>query len=141
MPRMKLSQSAVMYLGIAIGSALGGAARLWGDEMSGRLFGHSFPWGILLINVVGSFIIGFYFTLTGPDGRLLVSTPARQFVMTGFCGGFTTFSAFSLDTFNLLRDGRLLAAMSNVLLSVGLCLLFVWLGHVLARELSRSRRG
>ena len=131
---------AMIYLWVAIGSGIGGLARFWCTNVSARLFGELFPWGILIVNVVGSFVIGFFFTYTGPDSRLLVSTTTRQFVMTGLCGGYTTFSAFSLDTFDLMRDGRLLAAGGNVLLSVALCLLFVWAGHALAGELSRPRR-
>src|SRR5689334_13275411 len=88
----------MLYLWIALGSGLGGGARLWCAQMSARLFGDAFPWGILIINAVGSLVIGFYFTYTGPDGRLLVRPTTRQFVMTGLCGGYTTFSAFSLDT-------------------------------------------
>ncbi len=130
----------MLYVWIAVGSGIGGAARFWCSEMSAQLLGEAFPWGILLVNAAGSFIIGFFFTYTGPDGRLLVSSTTRQFVMTGLCGGYTTFSAFSLDTLHLMRDGRVLAAGANVVLSVALCLLFVWLGHALAARLNRLRR-
>lgn len=130
----------MLYLWIALGSGIGGAARLGCADMSAWAFGGSFPWGILLVNVAGSFIIGFFFTYTGPDGRQLVRSATRQFVMTGLCGGYTTFSAFSLDTLNLVRDGRVLAAWGNVVLSLALCLAFVWLGHVLADRLNRPRR-
>jgi CrcB protein len=129
----------LIYFWIAVGSGLGGGVRLLCADLATLAFGAGFPWGILFINVTGSFAIGFFFTLTGPDGRLLVSSTARQFVMTGLCGGYTTFSAFSLDTLNLLRDGRMLAAGANAGLSVALCLLAVWLGHLLAARLSRSR--
>lgn len=130
--------SAELYLLIAVGSALGGGARLWCADMAARAFGTAFPLGILLVNVVGSLVIGFYFTLTGPDGRLLVRGTTRQFVMTGLCGGYTTFSAFSLDTLDLLRDGRMLAAGANVVLSVALCIAAAWLGHAAASRLSRG---
>ena len=102
------------------------------------MVGETFPWGTLAINVVGSFIIGFFATLTGPDGRLLVAPDARQFVMVGLCGGFTTFSSFSLQTLNLLRDGDVLRAGGNVAGSVALCLVAVWLGHVAAAALSSA---
>jgi CrcB protein len=131
----------MLYAWIALGSGIGGAGRFWCAEMSARLFGVAFPWGILFVNVVGSFVIGFLFTYSGPDGRRPVSATTRQFVMTGLCGGYTTFSAFSLDTLNLMRDGRLFAAGANVALSLALCLLFVWLGHALAATLDRLRRG
>lgn len=102
-------------------------------------FGQTFPWGTLVINVTGSFIIGFFGTMTGPDGRFLVSGAARQFVMIGFCGGYTTFSSFSLQTLNLMNDGEWLYASGNVLGSVTLCLLFVWLGATLAALLNQLK--
>jgi CrcB protein len=140
--RDRLGPSAALYVWIAVGSGIGGAARFWCTEMSARLLGgEAFPWGILLVNVAGSLVIGFFFTYSGPDGRLHVSTTTRQFVMTGLCGGYTTFSAFSLDTLNLMRDGRIFAAGANVVLSLALCLLFAWLGHALAARLNRPARG
>lgn len=132
-----LGPSAELYLLIALGSALGGGGRLLCVDVVGRALGAAFPWGILLVNVAGSLVIGFFFTLTGPDGRLLVRGTTRQFVMTGLCGGYTTFSAFSLDTLHLVRDGRVLAAGTNIVLSVALCLIGVWLGHTLAAKLAR----
>jgi len=74
-----------------------------------------------------------------PDGRFIVSTEARQFVMTGFCGGYTTFSSFSLQTLNLVRDGEIGRAGANVVLSVLLCLLSVWLGHAVALSLNQLK--
>lgn len=127
----------MLYLWTAVGSGIGGAARVWCAHMSAQLFGEAFPWGMLLVNTAGSFVIGFFFTLSGPGGRLPASSATRLFVMAGLCGGFTTFSAFSLDTLNLVREGRMPAACANVALSVGLCLLLVWLGHLLAARLSR----
>jgi fluoride exporter len=91
-----------MYFWVAVGSALGGVARYWLSGVAARIGGETFPWGTLLINVLGSFVIGFFGTLTGPDGRLFVSPTGRQFVMVGICGGFTTFSSFSLQTLNPL---------------------------------------
>jgi CrcB protein len=132
---------AIAYLWILLGSGLGGAARHGGAQLSVALLGAGFPWGILIINVLGSFVIGFFFTYTGPDGRVLVSSNMRQFVMTGLCGGFTTFSSFSLDTLNLMREGHALAAGANVALSVALCLLFVWAGHAIADALNKPARG
>ncbi len=97
-----------------------------------RIFGETFPWGTLFVNVAGSFIIGFFATLTGPDGRIFAGTTMRQFVMIGLLGGFTTFSSFSLQTLNLANDGEWLQAGGNIVASVVLCLLAVWLGHMLA---------
>ena len=121
-----------LYLWVALGSALGGAARFFCTGVAARLFGETFPWGPLFVNVLGSFIIGFFATLTGPDGRMFAGTTTRQFVMTGILGGFTTFSSFSLQTLNLANDGEWLQAGGNVVGSVVLCLVAVWLGHLLA---------
>ena len=123
------------YIWIAIGSALGGVGRHWCGVTAARLLGETFPWGTLFVNVSGSFIIGFFATFTGPDGRFVASTTARQFVMVGLCGGFTTFSAFSLQTLNLMQDGQWGHAGLNIGASVFLCLLAVWLGHVAAAHL------
>ncbi|HEX5845415.1 MAG: fluoride efflux transporter CrcB [Rhodoplanes sp.] len=120
------------YVWIAIGSALGGVARYWCSGVAARTIGETFPWGTLIVNVVGSFIIGFFATLTGPDGRVFASSAARQFVMIGFCGGYTTFSSFSIQTLNLVQDGEWLQAGGNIVGSVVLCLIAVWAGYVAA---------
>jgi fluoride exporter len=127
------------YLWIAIGSALGGMARFWCSGVVARAIGETFPWGTLFVNVVGSFVIGFIATLSAPDGRLFIGTATRQFLMLGFCGGYTTFSSFSLQTLNLMNDGEWLYAGANVTLSVVLCLLAVWAGHMLAASLNTMR--
>lgn len=127
------------YLWIAVGSALGGVARYWCSGFVAGSIGETFPWGTLVVNVTGSFVIGFFATLTAPDGRLFVGGTARQFVMAGLCGGYTTFSSFSIQTLNLIRDGDMLRAGGNVLLSVTLCLLAVWLGHVAAAALNQMK--
>lgn len=121
---------------IAIGSALGGVARFWCAGAAARLVGDSFPWGTIAINVFGSFVIGLFGTLTGPDGRFFVSPITRQFVMIGICGGYTTFSAFSLQTLNLFDGGDWVRAAANVGASVVLCLAAVWAGHSLAQQFS-----
>jgi len=127
------------YLWIAIGSALGGVARFWCSGVAARTIGETFPWGTLIVNVVGSFIIGFFATLTGPDGRLFVSSTARQFVMIGFCGGYTTFSSFSIQTLNLVQEGEWLRAGGNIVGSVVLCLVAVWAGYVAAAALNSMK--
>ena len=86
--------------------------------------------------MTGSFVIGLFASVTGPDGRFLVSGLTRQFVMIGICGGYTTFSAFGLETADLLRSGRPGAAVANVLLSLALCLIAVWSGDAIARRLN-----
>lgn len=125
------------YLVIGLGSALGGVARYGCGVLAAALWPVAFPWMTILVNILGSFIIGLFAALTGPDGRLLVGTLWRQFVMVGVCGGYTTFSAFSLETLALLRAGRALAAGANMLLSLALCLIAVWLGHRLAQRLNQ----
>jgi CrcB protein len=125
------------YLWIALGSALGGATRYWLSGVVARRFGEAFPVGTLIVNVTGSFFIGFVATLTDPGGRLLMGVTARQFIMAGILGGYTTFSSFSLQTLNLARDGEWLYAGANVALSVILCLVAVWFGQVAARMINR----
>jgi CrcB protein len=128
----------ITFVWVAIGGALGSVARYGCSMLAARWIGETFPWGTLIINVVGSFVIGFFAALTGPDGRVMVAPDIRQFVMVGICGGYTTFSSFSLQTLNLVRDGDMLRAGGNVVASVAACLVAVWLGHVGAMALSRG---
>ncbi len=129
------------YFWIAVGSALGGIARYWCSGVTAMLVGETFPWGTLLVNVLGSLMIGFFATITGPDGRIFAGTLPRQFVMIGVLGGFTTFSSFSLQTLNLLNDGEWQQAGLNITASVVMCLLAVWLGHIAALQLNAMRWG
>jgi fluoride exporter len=124
------------YLWIMLGGAIGTGARFWCSGFAARTFGDTFPWGTLIVNVVGSFIIGLFVALTGPDGRMFVGTTARQFVTIGFCGGYTTFSSFSLQTLSLMNDGEWLGAGGNIILSVILCLVAVWAGHFAGSSLN-----
>jgi CrcB protein len=91
----------------------------------------------LLVNVSGSFPIGFFAALTGSDGRILASPTLREFFMIGVCGGYTTFSSFSLQTLALAREGEWLFAMLNAIASFALCLVAVWLGDYLATNLNQ----
>jgi fluoride exporter len=127
------------YLWIALGGALGTTARYWLSGVVARSIGETFPWGTLVINVTGSFVIGFFGALTGPDGRVFVGSTARQFVMIGMCGGYTTFSSFSLQTLNLMNDGEWFRAGANIGLSVLLCMFAVWIGVVLAGLVNAMR--
>lgn len=122
---------------IFLGAGLGGVLRYWCSGVIARAFGETFPWGTLFVNVVGSVLIGLFATVTGPDGRLLVGPVARQFVMVGIFGGFTTFSSFSLQTLFLAQGGQWALAGANVVLSVVLCLLGVWIGHTLGVAVNR----
>ena len=124
------------YLWVALGAAIGGAFRYWCFGVAARLGGELFPWGTLAVNVAGSAVLGFFATLTGPEGRAIVGPEARAFVAAGLCGGFTTYSTFSLETLRLLQDREWLHASLNILGTLILCLAGVWLGHVLAVRLN-----
>jgi len=128
-----------MYFWVAVGSALGGVGRYWCSGLVARHFGETFPWGTLAVNVLGSFVIGFFATLTAPDGRVFIGAVPRQFVMAGVLGGYTTFSAFSLQTLNLIAGGEWLKGAGYVVLSVVLCLVAVWLGHVAAAAFNQLK--
>lgn len=121
-----------LYLWLALGGAIGTLARFGVSGFVAQHFGETFPWGTLIVNVSGSLVIGFFATLTGTEGRFLVSGTARLFVMTGILGGFTTFSSFSLQMLTLARDGEWLRAGINAVGSFVLCLVAVWLGHIAA---------
>jgi CrcB protein len=131
----------VTYLWVALGGALGSMARFGCSSLIANLFGQTFPLGTLVINVLGSFVIGAFATLTGPDGRLMVAGDVRQFVMVGLCGGYTTFSSFSFQTLTLAQDGEFVRAGVNVIASVALCLAAVWLGYLAAAGLNGVRVG
>ncbi len=117
---------------IFVGSGLGGLARYALSGFIAHRFGETFPYGTLCVNVLGSFLIGFFATLTEPGGRLLAGATARHFVMAGLLGGFTTYSSFSLQTLALAREGEWLRAGANAGGTFVLCFLSVWLGHVAA---------
>ena len=127
------------YILIALGSAAGGITRYWASGVVANRMGQSFPWDTLFVNVTGSFVIGFLATMTAPEGRWLIGPYARNLLMIGFCGGYTTFSAFSLQTVNLLQDKEWLYACGNAVLSVMLCLMSVWLGHAFAEFINPTK--
>lgn len=119
------------YVWVAFGSALGGLARYaltrWTLPWS-----ETIPWGTILINILGCFVIGFFGTYSLASGRHATAENTRLFVMAGLCGGFTTFSSFSLQTFDLMREGAWARAFLNVMLSVTLCFIAVGAGHLAA---------
>ena len=125
------------YLWVAIGGALGSVARYACSGFALRLVGAGFPWGTLFVNVTGSLIIGLLAGVMSADGRPLLSEDARAFLMVGVLGGFTTFSSFSLETLTLARNGEWLGAGANVVVSVVLCLVAVWLGYMGATAFNR----
>jgi fluoride exporter len=116
---------------VMIGGAIGSLAR-YALSVAALPISQSLPWGTIAINILGSFVIGLFGTFTLANGRFPVSEEARILVMVGLCGGFTTFSSFSLQTLDLLRSGAILRAAINVVASVVLCVLAVALGHLLA---------
>ena len=131
------------YLWIALGGALGSVARFWLNGVVSERFatGGTFPLGTVVVNVVGSFIIGVLGAMTIPEAK--TSSEARafitQFLMIGICGGFTTFSSFSLQTLTLIRDREWLYAGGNIVLSVMLCLVATWLGFALGLALNSPK--
>ena len=124
-----------IWLVLALGGALGTLSR-YGLSLLTLPISQGVPWGTILINILGSFLIGAFGTLTLSNGRLPLPEEARLFVMVGFCGGFTTFSSFSLQTLDLMRSGNVTRATVNVAVSVVLCVSAVALGHTLAAHLN-----
>jgi fluoride exporter len=125
------------YWWVALGGALGSVARHAASGLAARLVGSGFPWGTLFVNVAGSLAIGALAGLASADGRPLLGNDARAFLMVGVLGGFTTFSAFSLETLHLARNGEWLGASANAMFSLLLCLAAVWLGYAATTALNR----
>ncbi|MCA3262365.1 MAG: fluoride efflux transporter CrcB [Telmatospirillum sp.] len=132
--RKAVTQNFALYLWIAIGSAVGGVAR---HAASAAILAvadpQGLPWWTILVNVTGSFAIGFVAAATAPSGIWPQSETMRVFLTVGVLGGYTTFSAFSLQTFELARADALGLAALNVVLSVALCLAAVAAGFLAAR--------
>ena len=126
-------------LTVMLGGALGTLARYL-IGVAAVPFSQDLPWGTIIINIAGSFIIGFFGTMTVAHGRFPAPETARLFVMVGFCGGFTTFSSFSLQTLDLLRAGAPFRAGVNIVASVALCVLAVSLGHYIASQINGGTR-
>ena len=124
---------------VMIGGALGTLARYVVSVLALPI-SRDLPWGTILINVAGSFVIGFFGTLTLAHGRFPVSENIRLFVMIGLCGGFTTFSSFSLQTLDLLRSGAVLRASINIVASLLLCIGSVAVGHTIAAHVNGGAR-
>ncbi len=121
------------YWMVGLGGFLGSVLRFWlGGYISERI-GARFPYGTFVINITGSFLIGLVVTLLSERGHW--SPNLRYLIPIGFIGGYTTFSTFELETFQSLRDGELLSAFLNVILSVGVGFAAVWLGVVAGRTL------
>jgi CrcB protein len=127
----------VTYLWVALGGAIGSAARYACSGLAVRWLGTAFPWGTFFVNATGSFAIGVLAALATHGERPLIGADARAFLIVGVLGGFTTFSSFSLETLTLARGGQLGAAGANVLLSLVVCLVAVWLGFAGGSALAR----
>ncbi|MFN2509458.1 MAG: fluoride efflux transporter CrcB [Chthoniobacterales bacterium] len=125
------------YFWVAIGGAIGSTGRFWISGLVAEAIGHSFPYGTLTVNISGSFLVGALAGLTVPEGRWFVNPSAREFLMIGLCGGYTTFSSFSLQTLALAHDGQWFRAGMNCVASVVLCLIAVWLGYACGNLLNR----
>lgn len=127
-------------LAVALGTALGGALRFLCGEAAVTLLGLAPLWSTAFVNITGSFLIGVFAVTTMEGGRWPLGLPAQVFLTVGFCGGFTTFSVLSLETLQLFLAGRMAAAVSNIALSLALCLLAVWLGTLSGERLNRAAR-
>ncbi|MGD0108503.1 MAG: fluoride efflux transporter CrcB [Rhodopila sp.] len=121
------------WVAVAVGGAIGSVARFWLAGVMAELTGPRFPWGTLLINVLGSFVIGLVAGMTLSPARVGMHPDVRIFLMTGFCGGFTTFSAFSLQTLELLQGGEVVPALGYAIGSVVLCIVATYCGWLLGR--------
>lgn len=124
---------------VTLGGALGTLTRYLLSVLALPI-SHRFPWATLIANVTGCALIGFVGTLTLAHGRYPLSENMRLFLMVGFCGGYTTFSAFGLQTLDLIRNGATARAMLNVVASVFLCLIGVAIGHWAAETLNDNAR-
>ncbi len=127
----------MFYVLVALGGAMGSVARAAGSIWMLRITGAGFPWGTIAINVLGSFVIGVLAILLGPGLRSEWAADARALLMIGVCGGFTTFSSFSLQTVELARQGRAAAALGNVVVSVVVCLVAIAAGMAGAAAFGR----
>ncbi len=123
------------FLVVCVGGFLGTGARYGLNGWVAHRFGETFPWGTLTVNVAGSFAVGLLYFTCGPDSPWIVSGTTRQFLLAGILGGFTTFSSFSIQTLNLLKDGELAAAGGNLIGSVVLGLVAAFAGDALARAI------
>jgi fluoride exporter len=130
-------EAARLYFAVGFGAGLGALLRFLVGIATTMALGLSGLLATGLVNVVGSFIIVFFATISGPDGRLMIGPAARQFVMSGFCGGLTTFSSMSLDAYLLLSNRGWAPASVYLGASVLLSLLAGWLGYALAVRLNR----
>jgi CrcB protein len=128
-----MNSGMMKYLMVAMGGAVGSMLRFWvGGSVADRL-GTRFPYGTFAVNCTGSFLIGVVLTLIAEHAN--VNPNWRYLIGVGFIGGYTTFSAFEYETFQSMQDGKMLIASLNVVLSIAIGLICVWLGVVAARAM------
>ena len=118
---------------IGVAGLLGTLARYWLSGWADKWWGGTFPFGTLIVNLIGCFAIGILFHIT--EEKYLVDPVVRAAVLVGFLGGFTTFSSFAIQSFNLLRDGEVFLASANILISNIVGLVLVWVGYAISRAL------
>ena len=119
---------------IFIGAGSGGVFRYWISNGVYWFTGRQFPYGTLIVNVTGCFLMGFLFILI-LDRFNAIGPQLRAFLLIGFLGGYTTFSSFSIETLNLFENGASVSAALNIILSIILCLAATWLGVIGGRQL------
>ena len=124
-----------MYKIVLIGAAglLGTLARYWLSGWADERWGATFPIGTLIVNALGCLAIGFLFHAM--EEKYLIDPAVRSAVLVGFLGGFTTFSSFAIQSFNLLRDGEIFMASANILVSNVAGLILVWVGYAISRAM------
>ena len=120
-------------LAIAAGGALGALMRFWVSTAVYCWLGRGFPWGTLAVNVLGSLVMGVLYILLLE--RLTTGPEVRALLLIGFLGAFTTFSTFSIETFNLIEQAEIGKALLNMGVSVIACVLAAWAGVILGRQL------
>lgn len=130
-------EKALTYLVIGLGSAIGGVGRHWVATHVAQRWGETLPWGTILVNISGSFAIGLLAAISVTNGATRWSPTTTHFLLAGICGGYTTFSAFSLQTLRLLQAGNWPHAGFNILFSVLACITAVWLGYLAGQLVQR----
>ncbi len=122
------------YVVVFIGAGLGGILRYWSSAFVYKFLSTDFPYGTLFVNVLGSFLIGIFMYYL--DANEMISVETRIFLTTGFCGGLTTFSTFSFETINFLKEREFLFAGLNILSNVVITLLVLFIAYKLSKFIS-----